>query len=126
MPMTRAESLAKARAARSEKAVARRQGPVVTIGEDRDLLSLRAQVGRELARVSGFGASGLRVNLGDIDEEYVPELKSLASRSRILERMANDPIVSSQLRRLWTTMISGVRWTVEGGKEGDREVGPAD
>ena len=117
MPMTRAESLAKARAARSEKAVARRQGPVVTIGEDRDLLSLRAQVGRELARVSGFGASGLRVNLGDIDEEYVPELKSLASRTRILERMGNDPIVSSQLRRIWTTIISGVRWSVEGGKK---------
>lgn len=77
-----------------------------------EIASLRSQVGRELSRFS----SGLNVNLGDINEEYVPELKSIRGRSAIYERMQNDPRVGGQLRAIFMTMASGIRWKVVGGK----------
>jgi len=57
----------------------------------------------------------MNLQLGDINEEYVPDLKTLANRIRIFERMSNDPQVRGQLRAVTMTMVSGVRWKVEGG-----------
>jgi len=59
--------------------------------------------------------SGINVHLGDIDEEYVPDLKTLRGRLRVFDRMANDPLVRGQLRAIGMTLVSGVRWKVEGG-----------
>lgn len=84
-----------------------------------EIISLRRQVADEYG--ARF-ASGLNIHLGDIDEEYVPELKTLHSRSRILERMANDPHVRGQLRAILMTLVSGVRWKVEGGTQEQREL----
>lgn len=125
--MNRREAAANARRVRAEKIASRRasisQGRVEVLSDptpDAELLRLREEIGYALNRQ--WGASGLRVNLGDIDEEYVPELRSLRSRSRILERMSNDPIVRSQLRTICMTLISGVRWKVVGGKEEHRKL----
>lgn len=78
-----------------------------------EITSLRAQVADEIAKRRH--ASGINLMLGDIDEEYVPELRSLRSRTRVFERMANDPQVRGQLRAITMTMMSGVRWKVVGG-----------
>lgn len=103
--MTRAEAARNAtrvRLAKREQALAYR----------REILALRSQIGEELARGT---ASGINVNLGDIDEEYVPELKQIKGRMSIYDRMVNDPIVRGQLTAITMTLISGVRWKVEGG-----------
>lgn len=78
---------------------------------EREIQLLRDQFGSELAK----RVSGLNLRLGDIDEEYVPELKNLRSRVSVFDRMVNDPHVHGQLRAIWMTMVSGVRWKVEGG-----------
>ncbi len=85
-----------------------------------DIASLRSQVAEEIAK-SQFSA-GMNVTLGDIDEEYVPDLKSLRNRTRIFERMANDPIIRGQLRAIYMTLTSGVRWKVEGGSQEQQDL----
>src|SRR3990170_408076 len=117
MAMTRAESLAVARAARSVKAAARKQGPV-TLTEDAmhsEILALRSELGSVLGK--NFGASGMNLNLGDIQEENVPELKTLSGRTEIYDRMGNDAAVYAQVNTVVMSIISGVRWSVEGGKK---------
>lgn len=84
---------------------------------EREIVNLRSDIGRELAK----HASGINLRLGDISEEYVPELQGLHSRVSVYERMANDPNVSGQLRAIWLTIISGVRWNAVGGKESLRQ-----
>ena len=117
MAMTRAESLAVARAARSVKAAARKQGPVTLTdeAERREILALRSELGVALGK--NFGASGMNLNLGDIQEENVPELKTLSGRTEIYDRMGNDAAVYAQVNTVVMSIISGVRWSVEGGKK---------
>jgi hypothetical protein len=81
---------------------------------DNEITSLRQQVGRELTRAM---SSGISLSLGDITEEYVTELKTLRSRIAIYDRMANDPNIAGQLRAIWMTIVSGVRWKMVGGRE---------
>src|SRR3990172_5437243 len=65
--------------------------------------------------------SGLKVELGRIDEEYVPGLKSWTGRIDIYQRMGNDAKIAAQLRANILPLISAVRWVVEGGDEGARD-----
>ncbi len=86
----------------------------------REVVSLRSQVAQELSR--NRHSAGIQMRLGDIDEEYVPELKPIKSRMRVFDRMANDPQVRGQLRAITMTLISGVRWKTEGGTPEGREL----
>ncbi len=98
-------------------AAARTRKPSATLKDkmlEREIVSLRQQVGRELTRVM---SSGISLSLGDITEEYVTELKTLRSRIAVYDRMANDPNIAGQLRAIWMTIISGVRWKMVGGRE---------
>lgn len=74
-----------------------------------------------LANASGRGGgghvSGLQINLGRLDEEYVPALKDWRSRINLYQRMGNDAKIAATIRANILPMISAVRWTVEGGSE---------
>ena len=69
----------------------RRRGSAAPVQTElqREVASLRAQVAQELGDKSHV--SGINLQIGDIDEEYVPDLKTISSRMRIFDRMANDP-----------------------------------
>ena len=111
--MDRAASLVKAR---KVKAAKRESGLAI----EREILSLRSQIGTSLNQL--HGASGIKVSLGDIQEEYVPELQSFRGRIAIYDRMMNDPVVSGIVRAVFNTMLSGVRWSVEGGTSEMRDL----
>ena len=104
--MDRDAALAKARKAKAAK----REGRLAI---EREIVGLRSQIGASMNEM--HGASGIKVNLGDIAEEYVPELQSFRARIDIYDRMMNDPVVSGTVRAVFNTMLSGVRWSVEGG-----------
>lgn len=90
------------------------------IGEE--IRALKSQIALEISqRNSGF-SGGLNISLGDIQEEYVAELQPLKQRTRIFERMINDPHVRGQLRGIAMTLISGVRWKVDGGTQQQRDL----
>src|SRR5260221_14043347 len=75
-----------------------------------EIRTLKSQIALEISqRNSGF-SGGLNISLGDIQEEYVTELQPLRQRTKLFERMANDPYVRGQLRGIAMTLISGVRW----------------
>src|SRR5206468_4099256 len=78
-----------------------------------EIKTLRDQIGTEIGRQ--FGASGLNVTLGTITEEYVPELSTHSASSAAYERMSNDPIVRGQIRAIYSTIASSVRWRVVDG-----------
>jgi hypothetical protein len=86
----------------------------------REIASLRAQVANEVSRAR-FSA-GANIQLGDIDEEYVPNLRTLKGRISIYERMVNDPQVRGQLRAITMTLVSGVSWNVVGGTSQMRDL----
>jgi len=64
----------------------------------------------------GF-VSGLNIDLGRINEEYVPALKSWPARMDLYQRMGNDAKISAVLRANILPLISAVRTTVEGGTD---------
>lgn len=102
----RVRNLEKARGVRAAK---RAQEEMIR----KEIVSLRSQVGAEMTKARISAGSNLR--LGDVDEEYVPDLRSLAGRIRVFERMANDPNVRGQLRAITMTLISGMRFKIVGG-----------
>jgi hypothetical protein len=104
--VTRAEAAARARQGKAAKRQAR-------LALQREIEALKSDVGSALNRL--HGASGISLSLSDIDEEYVSELKNFKDRIAIYDRMMNDPVVSGTVRAVFNTMISGVRWSVEGG-----------
>lgn len=112
--MNRGQALAKAR---SMKAIRRERDAKI----NREIIALRREVGIELGR-SSFGASGINLSPHAIQEEYVPELFTLHGRLPILERMANDPAVRGQLNAIYSALISGVRWKVEGGEPEQKDL----
>ena len=79
-----------------------------------EIASLRAQVAIELSGVQKY-ASGINIQLGDIDEEYVPNLKTIRNRMQTFDRMANDPGVRAQLRAIQMTALSGIQAKAVGG-----------
>lgn len=81
---------------------------------------LRGEIGIELAKRSA--ASGMNVSLGDIDEEYNPELKTIRGRTSQYERMINDPFVRGQLRNIEMTLVSGVRWNMVDGTQEQQDL----
>lgn len=81
---------------------------------------LRGEIGIELARRSA--ASGVNVALGDIDEEYNTELKTIRGRTGQYERMINDSFVRGQLRNIEMTLVSGVRWNVVDGTQEQQDL----
>jgi len=85
----------------------------------REIAELRSQVGAE---INNLTSAGIKVRLGDIDEEYVPELKTIKGRMAIYDRMVNDPVVRGQLTAITMTLISGVRWKVVGGNSKVRDL----
>src|SRR5438445_4818223 len=106
------------------RAIRERKRPVIIGGEDlglqQEIKHLRDQIGQTINTM--YGASGLHVTQGTIDEEYVPELKIHSGRAAIFEQMANDPIVRGQLRAISATLLSGVRWRIEDGDKDLREI----
>lgn len=87
---------------------------------NQEIAHLRGQIAIELAARSN--ASGMNISLGDINEEYVPELKSIKGRMKVYERMANDPWIRGQLRGIGMTLISGVRWKMDGGTQEQKDL----
>jgi hypothetical protein len=69
----------------------------------------------------GF-VSGLNIDLGRINEEYVEKLKDWASRVTIYQRMGNDAKIAAGLRANILPIISAVKWTAEGGADEPREL----
>ena len=113
--MTKAQSLAlkAGRDKRSERVTRRTM-------IQREILNLRGQVASEIAKSKH--AAGINLHLGDIDEEYVPDLKTLKSRTRVFERMANDPQVRGQLRAITMTIASSVVFKASGGTQARRDL----
>jgi hypothetical protein len=68
----------------------------------------------------GF-VSGLNIDLGRINEEYVPALKSWPARMDLYQRMGNDAKIAAVLRANILPIISAVRTTVEGGTDEVKE-----
>lgn len=60
-------------------------------------------------------ASGLKVTLQTIEEEYAPELRTIPRRLLTFDRMANDATVKAQLRANIWPILSAVRDEVKGG-----------
>jgi hypothetical protein len=71
-------------------------------------------------RGHGF-ASGLNVNLQQIDEEYVPGLKDWRGRVNYYQRMGNDAKIAATLRANQYPLIPA-KWTVEGGETEARDL----
>jgi len=69
----------------------------------------------------GF-ATGFRIDLMRMDEEYVPALKSWPGRIDLYQRMGNDAKIAAVLRANILPIISAVRWKAEGGRDEAREI----
>lgn len=111
--MNRVEAAANARRARAAKRATSPSVELVDQSIQRDIIALRSQVASEINK-RRF-TSGIQLYTGDIDEEYVSNLKTLSARTRVFERMSNDPHIRGQLRAIYMTLISGVRWKADGG-----------
>lgn len=82
--------------------------------------SLRAQIAGQMSRRNV--SAGINLSLGDIGEEYQPNLRSIRDRMATFDRMRNDPGIRGQLRAIDMTLISGVRWSVKGGPKWAQEL----
>src|SRR5712671_2435076 len=90
-----------------------------------EIRSLRSQIAIEFAGLASSQrstASGINATLGNINEEYVPELMTMKNRASVYDRMANDPWVRGQLRGIGMTLVSGVRWNTVGGTQQQRDL----
>lgn len=77
----------------------------------------RAEALREANASSGGFVSGLNIDLGRINEEYVPALKSWPARMDLYQRMGNDAKIASMLRGNILPLMSAVKWKAEGGTD---------
>src|SRR6266702_1992816 len=107
----------------------RRQQTRVTFSKaemlQNEIRRLRSAIAIEFSAGAGSQrstASGINAGIGDISEEYVPELLALKSRVPVYDRMANDPWIRGQLRGIGMTLVSGVRWNVIGGTQEQQDL----
>lgn len=66
--------------------------------------------------------SGVKLSLQTLDEEYVPELRSLIPRLDIYQRMGNDAKIAAQLRGNILPLLSTKRAKVVGGTQEMRDL----
>lgn len=68
------------------------------------------------SRRGGF-VSGLQIDLGRLNEEYVPALKDWTNRVNTYQRMGNDAKIAAGLRANIFPIISASKWGVTGGED---------
>jgi hypothetical protein len=68
----------------------------------------------------GF-VSGLQIDLGRLNEEYVPALKDWTNRINTYQRMGNDAKIAAGLRANIFPIISASKWSAVGGDDEPRE-----
>lgn len=59
-----------------------------------------------------LGATGLKIQSGIIDEEFLPALRALSNRVEVFRQMKNDGVVGAVLFAI-KTLIRGVDWVVK-------------